>query len=341
LVLLHTARAGELFAEASLFADAYHCDAVAITDAVVEVYDKAALLADLGAAASESGLVATMARQLQEARGRLELRNVRSARERVLLWLDLRAGSAREVAVEGELQDIAAELGLTREAFYRTLAALERDGLISREGSRITLPSAIPHDRDHMLAGDPAVVRRHRRSPMLPISLLVLALMLPAGGALAQHASHHGHGSPYAGMESRAVKALSDQQIADLKAGRGMGLALAAELNGYPGPLHVLELGDKLALTPEQRAKTQTLFDAMRAETVPLGERIIAQETELDRLFAEKRIDPESLKASTAAIGASQGELRAAHLRYHLSTLDALTPHQVHLYGKLRGYAAH
>ena len=139
LVVLHTARAGELFAEASLFAYAYHCDAVAVTDAVVEVYDKPALLADLGASASAGGLIATMARQLQDARGRLELRNVRSARERVLLWLDLRAGPTRIVTVEGELQDVAAELGLTREAFYRTLATLERDGLIAREGAQITL----------------------------------------------------------------------------------------------------------------------------------------------------------------------------------------------------------
>ena len=59
--------------------------------------------------------------------------------------------------------------------------------------------------------------------------------------------------TPYAGMQARPIKALSDQQIADLKAGRGMGLALAAELNGYPGPLHVLELADKLDLSAEQR----------------------------------------------------------------------------------------
>lgn len=109
----------------------------------MDIYEKAALLAELGAAASNDGLVATLARQLQEARTRLELRNVRSARERVLLWLDLRTGPSRMVAVEGELQGISAELGLTREAFYRTLTSLERDGLISREGSRITLPSAI------------------------------------------------------------------------------------------------------------------------------------------------------------------------------------------------------
>ncbi|HYF53468.1 MAG TPA: hypothetical protein VEA41_04350 [Salinarimonas sp.] len=175
------------------------------------------------------------------------------------------------------------------------------------------------------------------------IPALTLVLMLPAGAALSQHSGHDGHagaghGSPYAGMEKRAVKALSDGQITELRAGRGMGLALPAELNGYPGPLHVLELGDSLGLTADQRAKVQGLFDAMKAETVALGERIIAGETELDRLFAEKRITPENLKASTAAIAATQGELRAAHLRYHLFTLEILSPHQVQVYGKLRGY---
>jgi hypothetical protein len=82
----------------------------------------------------------------------------------------------------------------------------------------------------------------------------------------------------------------------------------------------------------------QGLFDAMKAEAVASGERVIAGETELDRLLAEKRITPESLKASTAAIAATHGELRAAHLRYHLSTPESLTPHQVHMYARPRGY---
>jgi hypothetical protein len=177
---------------------------------------------------------------------------------------------------------------------------------------------------------------------MPPIRALVLALVptLAASGGLAQTAHHHGAMAPYAGLETRTVKALSDQQIADLRVGRGMGLALAAELNGYPGPLHVLELGERLALTAEQRERIQALFDAMRAEVIPLGEGVIARETELDRLFADKRATPETLAASTAAIGAAQGALRAAHLRYHLSTLEVLTPHQVHVYAGLRGYAA-
>ncbi len=75
------------------------------------------------------------------------------------------------------------------------------------------------------------------------------------------------------------MKALSEQQIADLKAGRGMGLALPAELNGYPGPSHVLENADALGLSAEQRDRTKNLFDTMKAEAVPVGEQLIEQET--------------------------------------------------------------
>src|SRR4051794_33352570 len=83
---------------------------------------------------------------------------------------------------------------------------------------------------------------------------------------------------PYAGLDGRPIKALSEQQIDDLRAGRGMGLALAAELNGYPGPMHALELADQLGLTQEQRTRVQLLFAGMKAEAVPLGEKLIAQE---------------------------------------------------------------
>ena len=60
--------------------------------------------------------------------------------------------------------------------------------------------------------------------------------------AVCPHAHAQQPAAPYAGYQQRPIKALSEQQIADLRAGRGMGLALAAELNGYPGPVHVLAL---------------------------------------------------------------------------------------------------
>jgi hypothetical protein len=143
-----------------------------------------------------------------------------------------------------------------------------------------------------------------------PIRLDALALVASfsvaflLGNAAAQSAR------PYAGMQARAVKALSAEQIADLKAGRGMSLALAAELNGYPGPRHVLELGDQLGLSDQQRADVQRLFDAMTAEAIPLGEKLIAGEAELDALFARRAVMATSLGAATAAIGAIQAELR-------------------------------
>ncbi len=147
--------------------------------------------------------------------------------------------------------------------------------------------------------------------------------------------------TPYAGMQSRPIKALSEQQVADLGAGRGMGLALVAELNGYPGPLHVLELADKLKLSSDQRAQMQGLFDSMKAEAVPLGAKLIEQETDLDRQFAARTVTPASLKASTAAVAATQGTLRETHLKYHLSTVGVLSPGQMQRYAELRGYGGH
>jgi Spy/CpxP family protein refolding chaperone len=135
------------------------------------------------------------------------------------------------------------------------------------------------------------------------------------------------------------IKALSDQQIADLKSGRGMGLALAAELNGYPGPKHVSELAGQLGLTVPQRKSVQQLFDAMKAEAIPLGEQLLVAEADLDRQFAAHVVIPASLKTATLTIGESQGRLREAHLRYHLATAALLTPEQMQRYGELRGYS--
>jgi len=162
--------------------------------------------------------------------------------------------------------------------------------------------------------------------------LATLTLVLIAGASLAQ--SHQ----PYAGLQSRPIKALSEQQIDDLKNGRGIGLALAAELNGYPGPLHVLELADRLGLTQDQKAKVQRLFDAMKEESVSLGVKLIEQEEELDRLFVARAVTPDTLKAVTSAIAATHGQLRESHLKYHLSTAALLTESQVQQYAVLRGY---
>jgi Spy/CpxP family protein refolding chaperone len=139
-------------------------------------------------------------------------------------------------------------------------------------------------------------------------------------------------------LQTRPIKALSAEQVADLKAGRGMGLALPAELNGYPGPRHLLDLAGQLGLSPSQRDALQAMFDAMKAETVPIGERLIEQEAELDGLFSRRQATAKTVAAATAAIGETQAKLRNAHLKYHLATVALLQPDQIERYQQLRGY---
>ncbi|HEX8012482.1 MAG TPA: Crp/Fnr family transcriptional regulator [Casimicrobiaceae bacterium] len=140
-VVLHTARTGELFAEAALFARAYHCDAVAAAPSRVRVYPKRQLLATFRTDPARSErFMALLARQIIALRALLEERNIRSARERVLHHLALAAGpDGRTMPLEGTLMDLAVEIGLTHEALYRTLAALEKEGVIRRSRSAIAL----------------------------------------------------------------------------------------------------------------------------------------------------------------------------------------------------------
>jgi Spy/CpxP family protein refolding chaperone len=176
---------------------------------------------------------------------------------------------------------------------------------------------------------------------MKPQTILVVAAALLSGAALAQHAGHgDAAATPYAGLQAREIKALSPEDARGLLEGQGMRLALAAELNGYPGPTHVLELADALQLTPQQRSATQALMHAHKTEARDLGAQVLAAERELDRAFARKTVTEAELSRLTARIGELQAQLRAAHLRTHLQQTALLTPHQVHSYQRLRGYAA-
>lgn len=172
-------------------------------------------------------------------------------------------------------------------------------------------------------------------------TLVALALAAAALPAFAQHAQSHAANpaqSPYSGMQERAIKALSDTQLADLRAGKGMSLALPAELNGYPGPSHTLELAEALGLSEAQKQRTQALFAQMKAEAIAAGRQVIDSEAALDRLFRESAADPASVQAATAEAARAQGSLRAVHLRYHLTTREVLTPEQSAKYAALRGY---
>jgi len=145
--------------------------------------------------------------------------------------------------------------------------------------------------------------------------------------------------SPYAGDQSRTIKSLSQQEVTDYLSGKGMGFAKAAELNGYPGPAHVLELPEKLQLSPAQSARTEQIFGRMQARVRELGAKLVEAERNLDHSFAEKTISPESLATSVDWIGKVQSEIRAAHLQARLEQSEILAAVQTAKYWHLRGYA--
>lgn len=177
-------------------------------------------------------------------------------------------------------------------------------------------------------------MRAHRIAPIL------MVLALPTAAAAQQGHDHAGHSS-YAGLEAREIKALDSAAVENYRTGAGMGFALSAELNGYPGPRHVLELADSLVLTAPQRSRTQELFDGMQNQAIVVGEQVIELERELDRRFAHRHIDAETLEDLTARIAALNGRLRAIHLQAHLDVTAILSEEQVTAYNRLRGYQAH
>jgi Spy/CpxP family protein refolding chaperone len=170
--------------------------------------------------------------------------------------------------------------------------------------------------------------------------MVALRMLVACGLVAAGISGLRAETSPYAGMQNRNLKALSEQQIEDLRAGRGMGLALAAELNSYPGPAHILELASALNLSEDQRDRTHALFEEMRNTAAPLGKEVLAKEGELDEAFASGRIDDAALHRMLAEIGRLQGELRYTHLKYHLAMRGLLSPDQIAAYNRLRGYGS-
>lgn len=144
--------------------------------------------------------------------------------------------------------------------------------------------------------------------------------------------------SPHTSQQESPVRGLSRQEVEDLLAGRGAGYARTAELNSYPGPRHVLDLGSRLELSAEQRERTQAVFDSMQRDARRLGEEIVDRERALAGAFATRAISAEQLQASVDSLAALYGRLRGTHLRAHLATAAILSPEQVRAYDRLRGY---
>ncbi len=166
--------------------------------------------------------------------------------------------------------------------------------------------------------------------------LLTLVLVLLASPAMAQMAD--AHRSDYAGMESREIKTLSAQDIAELRSGHGWGLSLVAELNGVPGPRHLLDMHDELGLTSQQVAQIQSIYDEMKKQAVPLGNELIEGERTLEEAFADGSLDTKELRRRLQRVARIRADLRYVHLSAHLKTPPLLSEEQIRSYNRLRGY---
>lgn len=152
--------------------------------------------------------------------------------------------------------------------------------------------------------------------------------------------SPHAQVSKYAGQETRQIKSLSPADIEELKRGGGWGLAKAAELNGMPGPAHLLELKDKIPLSAEQATAIEKIHANMKREAIKLGEMLISLELQLEQKFRTRKITDDELRTLLAAISDARNELRYIHLSTHLSTPALLSDEQIDHYNELRGYGS-
>ena len=153
-------------------------------------------------------------------------------------------------------------------------------------------------------------------------------------------AADHSHKSKYAGEERREIKSLSETDIEELKNGRGWGLAKAAELNGVPGPVHLLEMKKEIGLNPEQIEKIEILYKRMKRQAIPIGLKLIELERKLNNHFANRTITRKLLHKLLGQIAQIQKRLRYVHLSTHLKTPNILTAKQIDLYNKLREYSS-
>ena len=166
-----------------------------------------------------------------------------------------------------------------------------------------------------------------------------LACGLALSVASANSAQAQAAAQPYAGQQSRPIKSLSESDVSSLLTGQGAGLAKAAELNGYPGPAHTLELQVPLRLSAEQVTASTALMAEHKSRAMQIGAEVVAAERRLDALFADRRADAAAVENVTREVAVLQARLRAEHLNTHLLQTALLSAKQVEQYSLLRGYS--
>jgi Spy/CpxP family protein refolding chaperone len=149
-------------------------------------------------------------------------------------------------------------------------------------------------------------------------------------------AGGHDHGSRQAEGHHRSAQACLTEFEKVVGEGRGFGMAFAADQNGYPGPMHVLELKDRLRLSSDQEARVQELMTAMYGESRLKSARLLDAEAALRRLFADGAADEATVRAAVQAVEQARRDVRLVHLLTHLRTRDLLTEEQRRIYHEAR-----
>jgi Spy/CpxP family protein refolding chaperone len=166
------------------------------------------------------------------------------------------------------------------------------------------------------------------------LSLAVMFAMAGSGAADAQHGA--GHAGAEAVPHHALVQAYEKAFEQNLAEGRGFGMAFAADQNGYPGPLHVLELKDRLKLTADQEARMQAMLATMFAESRPKSARLLESEAKLRQLFTRGQADEATVRTAVAEVEKIRAEVRLVHLLTHLKTREVLSEEQLRLYHDAR-----
>lgn len=170
---------------------------------------------------------------------------------------------------------------------------------------------------------------------MKSLFFVSLAVLLPLPAVAGEG---HDHSSPYAGQQRREIKSLSSEDLAKLEKGEGWGLAKAAELNGIPGPSHVLKMKRELGLTSDQEALAEGIFEKMEHQAIVEGRKLVAEELALEIGFRSRSIDLPGLRERLHGIETSRANLRYIHLAAHLEMIRVLDERQIKQYNELRGY---
>lgn len=169
--------------------------------------------------------------------------------------------------------------------------------------------------------------------------MLILPIIMIGLAANAKDNTQQPHASKYVREETRIIKSLSPDDIAELKRGGGWGLAKAAELNGVPGPAHLLEMKEEIPLDAAQVSAITNIFRLMKTQAIEQGERLIALEQDLENHFQNRTITDAILRTSLANIAKARQDLRYIHLATHLKTPEILSEVQIEKYNELRGYS--